>query len=1051
MKKYLLYVAVIALPILSKAQSRTISGTITSAEDGSVLPGVNVLVKGTTNGVSADVSGRYTLTVLESNPVLVFTFIGLETQEVEAGGRSVIDVALKQNVSQLTEVVITAQGIQTEKRALGYSVSTVSGENLTQRPQSDVARLLTGQVPGVSIASSGGVSGSGTKINIRGYTSISGSTQPLFVVDGVPFNTNTNTQNNFSDGNQSTSSRFLDLDPNNIENLQVLKGLSATVLYGEQGRNGVILITTKNGAAGQKKKDFEVSVFQSVFVNKIASLPDYSQNYGIGNQNQYGLNFGNWGPSFASLDSVAHPYASKASFPEFAGKKVAYKPYNSVKDFFRTGVISTTSLNLGASRENLSYNANFSYVNEEGFTPNNNLRKLNGGLGINSNLTKKLSMNTTFNYAQTEQESPPIAASYGSGTTGAGPSVFGDLFYTPQSIDLMGLPFEDPLTHASVYYRAGNDIQNPRWTAKYARTSDNSRRFFGKTSMTYNFLDNLSVMYRLGLDTYSETQTYEVNKGSVEVPNGVYRTTDITSTIWNHDVIVNYSKDVTDKLGLTLVAGANAKTEEYRQDGLESTNQLVFGFMRHSNFTTHASTNGFSNGNIQREEQKNTMGLYGQATLDYNRYLYLNLAGRNDWYSTLEKENHSIFYPSASVSFIPTTAFTSLETANFNYLKVRLGYGTSAKSPDPYSTRNVLSSNARSFLTGSGTVIPTNSIGNTLGNPNLKPELQSEYEAGIETRVLGDRLGLDLTLFSRETKDLITNAPLDPSTGYTSTSVNIGEIQNRGIELSLNAAPLIIDDFKWNMIVNYYKYESKVTRLSASIEQIQIGGFSNSYGNYAIEGKPYNVIQGSYWQRDANGNKVVTDAGDYLSSDEIKIIGNPNPDYTVTLINNFSYKGLVLAMQWDYRHGGDIYSATANTMLARGITKDTDFDRSKTTVLDGVKDDGTKNDIQTTVNNAYFNNYFGAAEGYIYDGTTVRLREVSLSYSLPASVLGKTPFRAVSLQLLGQNLWWKAIHFPEHVNFDTDQVGTGVGNAQGLDMITGPSSRRYGVSVRATF
>jgi len=1049
--KYLLYVAAIALPLLSEAQSRTISGTITSAEDGSVLPGVNVLVKGTTNGVSADAAGHYLLTVTESNPVLVISFIGLETQEVEVANRTVVDVSLKQDVRQLTEVVITAQGIQTEKRALGYSVSTVSGENLTQRPQSDVARLLTGQVPGVSIASSGGVSGSGTKINIRGYTSISGSTQPLFVVDGVPFNTNTNTQNNFSDGNQSTSSRFLDLDPNNIEDLQVLKGLSATVLYGEQGRNGVILITTKNGAAGRKKKDFEVSVFQSVFANKIASLPDYSKNYGIGNQNQYGLNFGNWGPSYAAVDSVAHPYASKASFPEFAGKKYAYKPYNGVEDFFRTGIISTTSLNMGASKENLSYNANFSYVNEEGFTPGNTLKKLNGGVGINSSLTKKLLLNTTFNYAQTEQESPPIAASYGSGTTGSGPSIFGDLFYTPQSIDLMGLPFEDPVTHASVYYRAGNDIQNPLWTAKYSRQSDDSRRFFGKTSLTYNLLDNLSVMYRLGLDTYSETQSYSVNKGSVEVPNGIYRTVDITNTIWNHDVIVNYSKDINDALGLTVVAGANAKTEEYRQDGQESTNQLVFGFMKHSNFTTHSSTNSFSGSNIQREEHKNTMGLYGQVTVDYNRYLYLNLAGRNDWYSTLEKANHSIFYPSASVSFIPTTAFSSLETQNFNYMKLRLGYGTSAKSPDPYSTRSILSSNARAYLTGDGSVIPTNSVSNTLGNLNLKPELQSEYEAGVETRFFGDRVGFDLTLFSRVTKDLITNAPLDPSTGYTSTSINIGEIQNRGIELAINTTPLIIDDFRWNLIVNYYKYESKVTKLGNGIEQIQIGGFSNSYGNYAIEGKPYNVIQGSYWQRDENGKKIVTDAGDYLDSDDIKIIGNPNPDYTVSFINSFSYKGLALGMQWDYRHGGDIYSMTANTMLARGITQDTDFDRSKTVVLDGVKGDGTPNDIQTTVNNAYFNNYFGAGEGYIYDGTTVRLREVSLSYALPLSLLSKTPFKAVSLQLLGQNLWYRAIHFPEHVHFDTDQVGTGVGNAQGLDMITGPSSRRYGVSVRATF
>lgn len=1065
MKKFLLVSFSLVLALQLWAQERTITGKVTSAEDGSALPGVNVVLKGTSTGTVTDAEGSYRLTgVPASGGTLVFSFIGLQTQEVSIGERSVVDVSMVADVTQLNEVVVTALGAQAEKRALGYSVSSVSGSLVAQKAESDIGRLLTGKIPGVNITSTGGVSGTGTNIVIRGYTTISGSNQPLFVVDGVPFNTNTNAQGSFAGGGLGTSSRFLDLDPNNIESISVLKGLAAAVLYGEQGKKGVVLVTTKNGS--KKARNFGIDFSQSVFFNKIASIPTYQNHYGNGFDQNFGFFFSNWGPRFPGSggtgvfgpDSVQHPYdrfadpTLLAQFPQFHGKRYAYKAYPDPTNFFRTGMVSTSSINIGGSRDNVSYNANFTYTNEEGFTPGNTLTKLNGGVGINANVTSRFNINTTMNIARTDMETPPLSTGNGSGASGSGISVFADVLYTPRSVDLMGLPFEAPNDHRSVYYRSGNNIQNPRWTAKYSRQTDKVNRFYGQSSFTYSITDDFSFMYRIGLDTYNEFQEYWSNKGGVQgviSQQGVYRTISATNTIWNHDFIGTYNKNLSDNLSLNVTAGAQIRQDLYSQDGMESQNQVVFGLINHNNFINHSSQT-FNGDQIQFKEENIRQGVYGQATLGYNDYLYVNLAGRNDWSSTLEKNNRSLFYPSASVSFVPTTAF-GIESDNLNFLKVRVGYGTSAGFPFPYSTRNTLFSEARSFVDINGNVITVNRAAKRLGNPNLKPELQREFEAGVEAQLFKKKINVDLTLYTRDTKDLITDAPLDPATGYGVTRINIGKLNTKGIELAINATPVRLSNgLQWDITANWSLYRSIVEELGGGLAQVQIAGFTD-IGNYAIVGKPFNVIQGSKIAR-LNGQRVVDSNGDWLFSDDIGIIGNPNPDWTSTLINTFSWKGLTLSAQLEYRYGGDIYSTTARTMLARGVTKDTDFDRDQTIILPGVLQDGTPNNIQTSIGTAFFNDIgFGPNEVSIYDGTTIRLREVSLGYVLPSSILSKTPFRSASISLLGQNLWYRAVNFPKYINFDTDVLSTGVGNGLGLEFLTGPTSRRYGVSLRISF
>jgi TonB-linked SusC/RagA family outer membrane protein len=1066
MKKVLCFLLFIALGTAAlSGQARAITGKVVSADDGAPLPGVSVAVAGTSIGTITDAEGKYELSVPQSAEKLVFSFVGLLSQELVIGSSNVIDVVMQQELLKLDEVVVTALGISREKKALGYAVTQLNAEDLEQKPESDIARILSGKAAGVRVTATSGVSGTGTNITIRGYSSIKGNNQPLFIVDGVRFsgstNAGTDNEQGFLEGNQATSSRFLDIDPNNVESLSVLKGLSATTIYGAEGRNGVIIITTKNGSQAISRE--EITVNQSLFFNKV-NLPVFQDSYGNGYNQQNGNFYSNWGGAFTDPPTlVEHPYSLFAdpelieAFPEFQGAQYELKPYNSVSEFFRTGVASNTSVNMTGGNENSNYNANVSYLNDQGFLPENELTKFNVGIGGRTRLGKKLTFNGTMNFVKTDMRTPPI--SYGSGSGiggGSGISVFADVLYTPRSIDLTGLPYESPIDHRSVYYRSGNDIQNPIWTTKYASSIDNVNRLYGSGNLSYNILDNLNLTYRYGIDHFSERQEYQLNKGSVQNDNylnGLYRTRDLLSTIWDQNVLLSLQQDIGEQITLDILLGGSSVREIYNADGMESTNQLIFGMMNHKYFSDHSTLNSFNQFPLQTCSESNTLGAFGQVTASYSNYVYLNVSARNDWFSSLQKEHRSQFYPSVSLSFIPSNVFTVLrEDAGFDLLKIRIGYGTSAGFPPLYVTEDVLETNARGYVTRDGTVVPTNGVSFFLGNPELQPELHAETELGLELAMFENRIGADITVYSKNTKNLITNALLDPATGYYQTYVNIGKMVNRGLEVELHVTPVRTGHFNWTISGIFTKYESVVEELGMGLDKVLINGFTD-LGNYAIAGQPFGIMYGYQIARDDEGNFRVDGNGNYLQSDEPVIIGNPHPDFETSIINRLRYRGILFSMQWDYRQGGDIYSETVNTLLGRGITKDTDFNRLQTFVMPGVKDDGTPNDVQLTASNAYFNNFGSQApsEVNVIDGTTVRLREASLSYTLPQSWMSKLPFEKIELSLVGQNLWFKALSFPKYMNFDTDVLSLGVGNGLGFDFITGPSSTRYGGSIRITF
>jgi len=1067
MKRFVSFLLFMALGTLTLfGQAREVTGTVVSADDGEPLPGVSVSVKGTSVGTITSVDGKFEISVPTDGEILVFSFVGLLTQELEIGSNTVVDVVMEQDLLELDEVVVTALGISREKKALGYSVSQIGAEDIEQNPENDIGRVLSGKAAGVRVTATSGVSGSGTNITIRGYSSIKGNNQPLFIVDGVRFsgstNSGTDNEQGFLEGNQATSSRFLDIDPNSVENISVLKGLSATTIYGAEGRNGVILITTKNGAGVAGKS--EITVNQSVFLNKV-NLPTFQNSYGNGFHQQHGFFYSNWGSAFTDpYTTVDHPYSNFAdqsliaAFPEYQdGVQYELKPYDNVTEFFRTGVASNTSVSFRGGNKNSSFSANVSYLNDKGFLPGNELNKFNAGIGGKTQITEKLTYSGTMNFVKTDMVTPPISYGDGSGIGGgSGISVFADVLYTPRSVDLMGLPFESPIDHRSVYYRRGNDIQNPRWTTKYARSIDNVNRVYGSGNLRYDILDKLNLTYRYGIDHFSEVQEYQLNKGSVQNDNylnGLYRSRNIMSTIWDQSVLLNFQQDIGEKITLDLLLGGSSVRDIYSSDGMESTNQLVFCQMNHKNFSDHSTYNSFNDLPLQSHAVSNTLGAFGQLTASYSNYLYLNLSARNDWFSSLQPENRSQFYPSASLSFIPSQLFEGLKTnAGFDLLKFRIGYGTSAGFPPLYVTESVLSTQARGYVTRDGTVVPTNGVSWFLGNPDLQPELHAEAELGMEIAMFGNRVGADITVYQKNTSNLITDARLDPATGYSQTYVNIGQMTNRGLELEMYVTPVQTSSFSWTIRGIFTKYESIVEELGAGLDKVLINGFTD-LGNYAIAGQPYGVMYGYEVGRDDDGNYLIDGNGNFLQSDEPAIIGNPHPDFEGSLINRLRFKGLSFNMQWDYRQGGDIYSETVNTLIGRGITEDTNIDRMETFVMPGVLADGSPNDIQINATNAYFNNFGSQApsEVNVIDGTTVRLREISLTYGLPKKWMEKTFFSSVDISIVGQNIWFKAFNFPEHVNFDTDMLSLGVGNGLGFDFITGPSSTRYGASIKVTF
>jgi TonB-linked SusC/RagA family outer membrane protein len=984
--------------------------------------------------------------------------------------------------NQLDEVIVTSLGITREKRALGYAVSEVDNSQIENRASGDVARVLSGKASGVQVTNQGGISGSGTSVVIRGLSTFSSSNQPLFVVDGVPFQSDTNAQGSFASGNNG-SSRFLDLDPNNIESVNVLKGLAAATLYGSQGRNGVVLITTKAGttASGAKAQKNEVTVNTSYFTNELAMKPEYQNQYGNGFNQNFGWYYSNWGPSFDEQGPAGwgkqsqingttsgqpgflkHPYNSNLN-ARFLSRDLLpliglsedslweWKPYDSVGDLFAPGSIKNTNVNFRGSSDDgkVSYNVNYGNLDDQGFTPGNTLRRNNISFGGRAVLSNKITVNGTLNYSYTDFKTPPIAAG-GSGGA-AESSLYGFIFFTPRSVGIAQLPYAHPITGASIYYRSSNGIQHPLWTVNNTGDAQATHRVYGGTSVQYDISDNLNVQYRYGYDVYSEDNTSYQNKGgvdgSVESQSGFYEKWNNTATIFNHQITINGDYELDSDWSMTFNAGATSNARDYDRNGVRSTGQNVFNVLRHYNFNSQEE--------IEFVSRRNILGVFAQASLDYQNYLYVTLASRTDWVSNLSEENRSITYPSASVSFVPTSV---LDFGNLpvDFMKLRASYGTSATFPGGYPIASTLSLNTKDFKVAGNNVI-TNTSGSTLGNTGLKPELLTELEFGIEANLFDNRFSAEVSYFDRTTNDLIISQPLDPSTGYTSTSTNIGEISATGWEVDLNADWIRGDKFNWSTSLNYTTNQAIVVDLGQDTDQIVYAGYSTR-GNAAIPGLPLTSMIGTSVGRNSDGAPLIDASGSYTSNNDTNyktnnyaLIGDSNPDFIANVANTISYGNVSFNVLFNATIGGDMYSSYMMTLLGRGQTIDT-VDRELPYILPGVLSDGSPNNKQIDNATTYFGNLIvGPDELRTWDASVLRLSEVSLTYDVPQKWLDSTPFGSASISAQGFNLWYDAYNTPEGTNYDPNIAGLGIGNGSGFEYFNGVSAKRMGVSVKLTF
>lgn len=1029
-KKLYVSVLLLFLSVSILYAQKTISGKV-SDNNGVPLPGVNIVVIGTTNGTATDFDGNYSLDVVDSD-ILEISYIGFEAQEITVGNQTVINVSLIQDTESLEEVIVTAQGIRKSKKALGYGITKLDAEELEKRPEADLAKTLQGKISGVVISSASGQTGSSSPIRIRGSISLTQDNEPLIVLNNVPFN-----------------GLLRDIDPNDIESMSVLKGFNAAVLYGTEGRNGVILIQTKSGNARLGEAKTTASYSNTTYVNMVSQLPEYQNTYGQGQEGNFIANFLSiWGPAFNTLDEVSHPYANLSGvFPAYEGATVPYEAKkNNVRRMFNEGIGKIHSLNVSTTKEDLGFNISAGYTDEEGVIANNNLKRFNIGVGGNAQINEKLNLSTTLNY--TTRKTKRVQSQ----------EIFRRTFYLPRNIDLTELPYQNPLTGESVYYR--NDT-NPLWVLNNSGINDDKVRVFGTVNANYDINDATNLAYRVGYDSeHWDTFDYS-NKGGFsddEFRTGYLNLDSRKEVIVDQTLILGYNKDVTADINLEAQLGINSKLTKSKRNSSDNTGQLVYDFLRPNNYSSNESQYVTGDENIA--------GAFGQFQFGYKNYLYATLSGRNDWSSTVEADNRSLFYPGFSISFIPTSAFEQINK-NINYLKLRAAYATSSGFPGAYRTRNTLIIDANRFAVtkpdGTTSLPVTNRFGRTVANPDLKPELHKEFEIGLEARLFNNRVTFETSLYKRISENQIVNAPLAPSTSFDTKFVNLGRIDNKGVEVDLGIDMIKNENVRWNLRNIFTASESLVVKTTPSGGDVRL---SLSSDRHAVEGMPLGVIKGDYALRDKNGNLLISGngsssrVGEVITSSDIglddKVIGDPNPDWRLTTINSFSYKNFTLGVQIEYTHGGEISSRSVEDMLERGVTRDTE-NREGSFVIPGyLADDDTgeilldpngnpiPNNIQLNGLRTVFSNYYNANDLSMWDASVFRIREISLGYAILKNTTSKLPFETIDLTLTGRNLWYVAPNFPKYINYDPENDG-------GLGRNNLPSTKRFALGLTLTF
>lgn len=1053
-QKLLLVVIAVLYCFVAFAQNRTITGRVTSKEDGQPLPGVSVKVKGTNIGVSTSADGKYSLSVPPSATILEFSSIGFVYQALPIGSQSTVNVVLELDSKSLSEVVVTAVGVQKSKASLGYSTDVIKSDDLTNGKQTNLLNGLSGKTAGVQIGRSSGGVNTATRVTIRGIRSLQGDQQPLIVIDGVPIDNSARQPSSSSSNQVDVGSRIGDINPDDIESVTVLKGANAAALYGSQGVNGAIIITTKTGKdAALRNKKLEISVVSTFQIDNVQKLPTVQNEYGSGyetgfvngvSQTEYDpIENTNWGPK---LDG-----SIVQSGPTLANGHKLMIPYKAVpdniKNFFNTGTNFQNSVAFQGGSDKGSFYASLSDNQVKGVVLGDKFRRNTFKLSGSQKLANNFSVSANISY----NKNLTNTSFTGTGNN----SVIDAVYNTSRQINLKDFKDWKNYEFATTQGYFNGYQPNPYYNIANNRYSDNLDRFLGSFQMGYDPLKWLNVTWRLGTDYASSRTKSTFEKtvfGSGQRPTstpGAITENAYSNRIMNSDLLLTFKKQLNKDFDATLILLNNIRQVDTRDLTASASALASPGFFNLSNRVGEL-------GGGESISKKRLIGWAGDLTVGYRDYLYLNATLRNDISSTLPKNNNSYFYPSVNLSFIPTMAIEALKDNEvLSYAKIRASYSKVGSDASPYRLEPT-------FDPGTGFPYGSNAaftLSNTTPDPNLKPEFTKSFEVGAELWFLKDKLGLDFAYYDTKTDGQIINIGLASSTGFERATVNAGLVTNKGIEATLRGNPFRNrDGFSWNFSITYTNNKNIVERLYQDSKLLPLGG-GDPVPN-AIVGQPISLV-GTAFLRDPQGRVVVDATTGYIRKDpNLKNLGQVSPKHILGFNNTISYKAFTLSATLDFRSGNVIYSGTKRQLLFTGSDPETtQFGRQPfvypNSVIESPVNSGNfvPNTTVKTASGSYdfwFDNYARTfAEASILDAAFLKLRDISFSYKLPAKLLNRTPFGRASVAVSGANILLWTPKANRYIDPEASIFGTN--NSQGREFTSIPSTRTFGVTLSASF
>ena len=1023
---------------LTFAQEKTISGTV-SGETGMPLPGVNIIVKGTSNGTQSDFDGKYSINASEGS-TLVFTYVGYKAAEQVIGASNTVNMVLAEDVAVLDEVVVTALGIKREEKALGYSVQGLKGEGMTEARESNISNALSGKIAGVQVTSTSGSVGASSRIVLRGASSITGNNEPLYVVDGIPIDNGTAGNNAGPFGGVDLPNGASDINPDDIESVQVLKGPNAAALYGLRASNGVIVITTKKGNAN---KAFGVSINTNVTFSDPLLLPDYQNSYGQGGSNYFefvdgaghGVGDGvdeSWGPP---LD-VGLEFIQWDSQLYGGGPRPWISHPDNVKDFLDTGVNISNNVSLTNSNFRLS----IGHSDEKGMVPFTELKRITIGASGSMEIGERMTASMSVNYINTDSDNLP--------TTGYdNENPFQQFIWSARQVNFSDLrdwrnfPLADPGTAA-----AGTPLNwntnfqnNPYWILETNRNTLEKDRLLGNIELSYQLNDWLTLSSTVGVDSYSQLTTNRKAIGSNNAQNGSYGEAMRRYEEINASVLLGFSKNITEDIGFSLNLGSNTMRRERNTTsgflpGLQLPNLYTL-----TNLQTGATatTNSF-------DQNSKINSVYGFGQLSYKDFLFVDFTGRNDWASVLPVNNNSFFYPSVAGSIVLSDAL-DLSAASVDFLKVRGGWskvgGIGALTP--YRINQTFGLTSTGF--GSQGFSP-----NSQSNPELKPEEKIGIEAGIDARFFESRIRLSATYYDEESTDLLLPLQVTPATGFTSAWNNVASMRNKGIEIQLGATVVKNKDFRFDIDLNWAKNDNEVTDLGG-LDTYVLGG---QWGITleAKPGSPYGDLVGRDFERTPDGTVIYENGLPVIDATQ-KVLGNITPDWTGGANFIIKYKDFDFSMLVDAKVGGDVHSMTYAWGRYAGTLSESLIGREGGLVGNGVMSDGNGGYVQNNVvvpanvfNQATYSNSVESSS--IFDATYVKLRQITLGYTVPSKLLKNSFIDALKFSLVGRNL---AILYKKAPHIDPETGFSSANGNQGQEFGQYPSARNIGFNVNLKF